>query len=476
MYKVIGSVLILMALACASSENSDSFAIGLPPPQTPQRINVNAPATANELLPLSSVADLTDQVMPSVVHITAGNSGGTGFIISKDGAVVTNHHVIQGYEQVTIHLTTGTVYQGRVSSTDPTMDIAHLTIMDTDQSFIPIAVGDSDSIRVGDEVMVIGFPLGWVLGTDPTVSTGIISAKRESLLQTDAPLNPGNSGGPLVDMSGQAVGVVAARVERDQSGNPVAGISFAIPINDVRERLQGDVALAVEGTPTPFPTIGQAPDIVATKDAIEALDANRRRVAEATRTAVEAEQEAVRYAASLEATRIAELPTATPRPTPTPLPTPTPHPRIHCQEWEALVLEWIKEGNIYFKASHFTNPSIHGQQDAEPSHPQLLASEARKWCITDFPYGVLTSKGSAYAGIPIGYEPGHLLPGTYEYRRAGDNRVEKDGCSLWLWKSGATRETVQMPYGEPFTFQFHENQGEVGSIWWCDGSLHRIGD
>ena len=138
MYKVIGSVLILMALACASSDNSDSLAIGLNPTQIPQRINVNAPTTANALLPLSSVADLTDQVMPSVVHITAGNSGGTGFIISKDGAVVTNHHVIQGYEQVTIHLTTGTDYQGRVSSTDPTMDIAHLTIMDTDQSFIPI--------------------------------------------------------------------------------------------------------------------------------------------------------------------------------------------------------------------------------------------------------------------------------------------------------------------------------------------------
>ena len=318
--------------------------------------------------------------------------------------------------------------------------------------------------------MVIGFPLGWVLGTDPTVSTGIISAKRESLLQTDAPLNPGNSGGPLVDMSGQAVGVVAARVERDQSGNPVAGISFAIPINNVRERLQGDVALAVEGTPTPFPTIGQAPDIVATKDTIEALDANRRRVAEATRTAVEAEQEAVRYAASLEATRIAELPTATPRPTPTPLPTPTPHPGIHCQEWEALVLEWIKEGNNYLTTQNRLADDV-------PNHPQLLASEATRWCVTAFPYGVLTSGGFWHRTIPIGDAPGHLLPGTYEYRRPGDNRVERDGCEIAIRKPGYGSETVKMPHGEPFTFQLNESHGQVSAtIWWCKGNLYRVGD
>ena len=257
-------------------------------------------------------------------------------------------------------MATGSEYRGSVTKTHPTLDLAYIDV-DSGQSFTPIAVGDSDDVRVGAEVIAIGFPLGSTLGDEPTVSRGIISAKRDGLLQTDASVNPGNSGGPLLDMFGQAVGVVVSRVEESSSGRPIMGIGFAIPINEVKaeqgERVSPGGRVLPTPVPTPFPAIAPPPDVEATKTAIDAIDAHRRAVEQATRTAVEAEEEARRYAASLEATRVAELPTptvtptptaaptATPTPTPepppteTPRPTPTststPHPRTFCQDWEA---------------------------------------------------------------------------------------------------------------------------------------------
>ena len=205
----------------------------------------------------------------------------------------------------------GSEYRGTVTQRHPTLDLAYISI-DSSRTFTPIAVGDSDEVRVGAEVIAIGFPLGSALGSEPTVSVGIISAKRDDTLQTDASLNPGNSGGPLLNIFGQVIGVVVSRVETDGSGRPISGIGFAIPINEVKMELGGQVSPAgpVLPTPTPFPTIGPTPDIDATKSAIEAIDAFRRESEQATRTAIEAQATAEQYAASLEATRIAEPPHA----------------------------------------------------------------------------------------------------------------------------------------------------------------------
>ena len=423
-----------------------------------------------EKMLLSTTADVTEKALPSVVRIIAGSSTGTGFIVSSDGLVITNHHVVAGHERVEVHLIDGATYPGRVSESDANLDVAYIEMQDTDRTFTPIFIGDSDSIRVGEDVIAIGFPLGQELGTEPTISTGIISAKRRDHLQTDAPLNPGNSGGPLLDMSGQAVGVVVARMERDNSGNRVAGISFAIPINEVKQRFADRVVMEAEGTPTPFPTIEGGPDIDATKTAIDAEGAHRRRVAEATRTAVEAQQEAARYAASIEATRVAELPTATPEPTPTPLPTPTPHPRIYCQEWEAMVLEWIKQGHVYSQWQK-------GPGDP-PEHPQLPAKLASGLCITKFPRGILYEQHLHDREVSIGDGPGELLPGNYEYRRKGDKRVESDRCQLIFNHYESDQLNVEMPYGEPFTFQFHEYHGKAltKARGLCSGFFYRIGD
>ena len=325
--------------------------------------------------------------------------------------------------------------------------------------------------------------MGSSLGQEPTVSVGIVSAKRNDRLQTDASLNPGNSGGPLLNMFGEAIGVVTSRVDSTDSGRAVTGIAFAIPINEVKSSLGRQVSPSGSTlptpTPTPFPVIGPTPDVEATRSAIQTVDAHRRKAEQATRTAIEAKQEAERYAASLEATRIAELPTPTPtvpptptptptpEPTPTPLPTPTPHPATYCEEWEALVLEWIKQGNNY---SWFDS--------GVPDHPYLTAKDAGELCLTAFPKGFYPEVDGAW--VRVGYGPGELLPGTYEYRReGGDKRVEAQGCSLILndvsldWEG----DRVEMPYGEPFTIRLFTYHGNIYFVsWLCEGKFYRIGD
>ena len=288
------------------------------------------------------------------------------------GLVVTNKHVVQGTDSAGIRLASANSYTAQVVRGHDTLDLAYLLIESNDQ-FTPIAVGNSDSVRVGESVIVIGFPLADVLGSEPTVSQGIVSARRTGgLIQTDAPVNPGNSGGPMLDQFGNVIGVVVSRIE-EAGGRDVIGVGFAIPINEVKADLGEQVSEAGEvlAAPTPFPTIGPTPDIEATKAVIDAIEAQRRSEEQATRTAIEAEQEAQRYAAEVEATRIAGLPTPTPEPTPTPLPTATPHPSTYCKEWETMVLDWIREGNAY------------GQRDdpSTPDHPNLTADQAASFCI-----------------------------------------------------------------------------------------------
>ena len=444
--------------------------------------------------PLSSglsIADVTENALPSVAHIITGTGSGSGFIVNESGLVVTNKHVVDGSSRVSVRMVSGSEYMGSVTQRHPTLDLAYISI-DSSQTFTPIAVGDSDGVRVGAEVIAIGFPLSSTLGSEPTVSVGIISAKRDDALQTDASLNPGNSGGPLLDMFGQVIGVVVSRVEEDSAGRPISGIGFAIPINEVKTELGGQVSPAgpVLPTPTPFPTIGPTPDIDATKAAIEAVDAFRRESDQATRTAVEAQATAEAYAASLEATRVAGLPTptptatptatplptatptATPTPTPEPSPTPTatatPHPATYCSEWEALVLEWIKQGNNY---PLFDLSSV-------PDHPQLSAEQGHELCLTLFPKGISPQFLSRTTWI--GHGSWELLPGLYEYRRPGDNRVEGRGCKITLNYNQTESSVVELPYGEPFTINFYTYHGRiwftVSSLPSCDGRLYRIGD
>ena len=503
MKRFAGSALLTLALALAS-------ACGTGPASDPSTAQVQEPAPTLDApvprsqlesvfeVPLASgleVADVVENALPSVVQIIAGGGTGSGFILNEDGLLVTNKHVVNGSSRVTIRFTSGDEYKADVVGSHADVDLAYLAI-DTSVPFTPIAVGDSDAVRVGENVIAIGFPLSNVLGQEPTVSIGIVSAKREDRLQTDASLNPGNSGGPLLDMFGQVVGVVVSRVETDDSGRPVAGIGFAIPINIVKDGAGSQVSPAgkVLPTPTPFPTIGPTPDVQATRDAIASIDAHRREVELATRTAIETQQEADRYAAELEATRIAELPTPTPSPTPTPtplptatplptptptpeptptpaptatpIPTPTPHPATFCLEWEEAVLDWIKEGNAYWgpRFSGLTYENV-------PSLPGISAQQGHDHCILDFPCGIIW-RGWEYR-IGDGYK--EYLPGRYQYRREGDDRVIRRGCYVTTNVGEENQATHNLVWGETFEFTFFEYHGNVEFSCRIE-DLYRVGD
>ena len=213
-----------------------------PTPQLPNEPVALSRLKAEFVEPLSSglsLPDMVENAIQSIVEIRAGNSGGTGFIVSDAGLVVTNKHVVEGAGSITLRLVNGDQYAATIAGENPTLDLAYLWT-DEVADLVPIAVGDSDEARVGENVIIIGFPIADSLGSEPTVSQGIISAKRDGMLQTDAPINPGNSGGPMLDHLGNVIGVVVSRVE-ESGGRDIAGIGFAIPINEVRLDLGGEL-------------------------------------------------------------------------------------------------------------------------------------------------------------------------------------------------------------------------------------------
>jgi serine protease Do len=160
---------------------------------------------------------------------------GSGFIISKDGYIFTNNHVIEKADKIKVRLSSGKEYDATVKGRDPRTDLALIKI-NPDNSLPTVSLGDSDRLRVGDWVMAIGNPFG----LDHTVTAGIVSAKGrvigagpyDNFIQTDASINPGNSGGPLFNMAGEVVGINTAIVAQAQ------GIGFAIPVNMAKEIIE----------------------------------------------------------------------------------------------------------------------------------------------------------------------------------------------------------------------------------------------
>jgi serine protease Do len=204
-------------------------------------------------------AKLTKAVVPSVVSIdTAGvrfekrtdawgraqvlqrptQGQGSGVIISREGHVVTNHHVIAGHQkviQITLH--DGKPYPAVLIGENPLLDVAVLKIQGGEAAFTPLKFGDSSEAQVGQIVFAIGNPFG--LGE--TVTQGIISAKERSiseeqldLFQTDAAINPGNSGGPLVNLRGEIIGINVAIFSPNRDNPGFQGVGFSIPANDVK--------------------------------------------------------------------------------------------------------------------------------------------------------------------------------------------------------------------------------------------------
>ena len=215
-------------------------------------VDGNSTITAEE----SSIATVAERVEPSVVSIVtktrssspymaAGQAAGTGIIVSKDGYVMTNNHVLDSASNVSIVDNNGELYEDvTIIGRDPLNDIAFLKIK-SDKTFTPATLGNSSTIRVGQQVVAIGNALGQysntvtsgiISGTGRPITADTASGDTESLtdlIQTDASINPGNSGGPLVNMAGQVIGINTAIVE------DANGIGFAIPINATKGILAG---------------------------------------------------------------------------------------------------------------------------------------------------------------------------------------------------------------------------------------------
>ncbi len=270
-----------------------AFAIGLgiaarldlTPPGV-ARVSNNPPLTLNvvessqvqgDVLPASGFSDIAERVTPAVVtifvereiaeHSTEGRAlppafedffrqappqrvagSGSGFIVSEDGYIVTNNHVIEGADKINVQLSDRREFDADLIGRDPTTDVALLRV--NADGLTPVTIGSSDDARVGEWVMAIGSPgfrgVGGPLTT--TVTAGIVSAKGRSIniigqgqennlaiedfIQTDAAINPGNSGGPLLNIRGEVIGVNAAIASRTGSNE---GYGFAVPIDLVQE-------------------------------------------------------------------------------------------------------------------------------------------------------------------------------------------------------------------------------------------------
>ena len=199
--------------------------------------------------PLSN-EELTRHVKPALAQIVATNSdgetgGGTGFVVSSSGLLVTNRHVVDDADTVTVYLQNldGQLfeYAGHVYGRGILADLA-VVQLPANRTYAALPLGDSDAVVGGAEVTAWGYPSGSISGTYPTITRGIISSKGffddVRGLQTDAAINPGNSGGPLVDRYGRVIGVNTAKIAHEAVDN----IGFAIASNEVSGRLNTLVA------------------------------------------------------------------------------------------------------------------------------------------------------------------------------------------------------------------------------------------
>lgn len=255
-----GLLLLTPWLLLAGCEKQQETQLATSVRQTESQPPVEAPPP-ELLLSQQAFMEVSEKVTPAVVNIRAERtrklnrinplfeeffgdffrspqseqrerSLGSGFLLNKDGYILTNDHVVAGAEQISVRLTDQRVFPGKVIGVDPKTDVAVIKI-DADGALPAVVLGDSDRLKVGQWALAIGNPFG----LDSTLTVGVISAigrtdvgieDYENFVQTDASINPGNSGGPLLNIYGEVIGVNTAIVASGQ------GIGFAIPINLAR--------------------------------------------------------------------------------------------------------------------------------------------------------------------------------------------------------------------------------------------------
>lgn len=236
---------IMLAVAsgfCAGALASCAVLSGASPGPTATATTASSSAS----VPIPHIDKLREQavndISPTVVKVqNVGVGLGSGVILTKNGYIVTNYHVVANAHQITVTLANGDTLAGSLTGTDPVDDLA---VVKVNQSSLPTAtLGDSSRLQVGQTVMAIGNPLG----ITRTVTDGIVSALSRTVqegqgsrgsipnaIQTSAPINPGNSGGALVNLGGQLIGIPTLAAVDPEFGTQAAGIGFAIPSNTVK--------------------------------------------------------------------------------------------------------------------------------------------------------------------------------------------------------------------------------------------------
>jgi len=225
--------------APSSSSTSPSAAPSQPAPEQPADGDA---LTINEIYRRAS---------PGVVQVTTSVNGeeqalGSGFVTDTKGHIVTNYHVIEGADAVAVNFSSDAAMKARVVGSDPSTDLAVLKVNAPPAALVPLRLGDSEQVRVGDLAVAIGNPFG----LDRTVTAGIVSAVQRDIqapngytidhvIQTDAALNHGNSGGPLLDARADVIGV-NAQIASESGGNE--GVGYAIPSNTVRSVVDSLIA------------------------------------------------------------------------------------------------------------------------------------------------------------------------------------------------------------------------------------------
>ena len=234
---------VLPAAACALAVTAiaaGGYAAGAGG-DAPAQSAAQLPASAGKLAP-TRINTIYAKAGKAVVSVQTGKGSGTGFLIDRDGTIVTNAHVVGDSSQVKVRFDDdASPVNARVVGTDPSSDLA---VLDVDASaaagVTPLALAESNTVQVGDAAIAIGFPLG----LDRTATAGIVSGlereieapngfRIDKVIQTDAPINPGNSGGPLLDARGRVIGV-NSQIATAGAGGGNVGIGFAIPSDTVR--------------------------------------------------------------------------------------------------------------------------------------------------------------------------------------------------------------------------------------------------
>lgn len=288
MKRIIPAIIILTLATMACQLGGLNSSPSQPEVDTEQ---IPAPALSSESVPTSpilldgSLTSLYEQVIPGVVSIRAGTSQGSGFVLDNEGHIITNQHVVDGQSTVEIAFSTGYKAHATVVGTDGDADIAVIKVDAPVEELHPLALGDSDSLQVGQPVVAIGNPFG----LDGTMTLGIISGlgrtqqahaapsgggffSNADIIQTDAAINPGNSGGPLFNLNGEVVGVnQSIRTDNfnEVTGNAVnSGVGFSISINLVKRI---SPVLIRDGRYS-YPYLGITSSSNLSLDAIEALE------------------------------------------------------------------------------------------------------------------------------------------------------------------------------------------------------------